>query len=99
MSDAACPYCQAEVEICHDDGYGYEEDRLHEQECWSCGKTFGFNTMISFDYTVEKVPCFNGEPHQWEPREYMRSQGFKNYRTCVNCHASDPGKYTEASHE
>jgi len=28
-----CPYCGAEQEICHDDGYGYEEDVLHQQEC------------------------------------------------------------------
>jgi len=31
MSDVECPYCGADVEINHDDGYGYTEDCLHEQ--------------------------------------------------------------------
>ena len=26
MYDVECPYCGAEIEINHDDGYGYEED-------------------------------------------------------------------------
>jgi ribosomal protein S27AE len=48
--DAECPYCGAGVEICHDDNYGYEELKQHEQECPKCGKVFGYWTSISFDY-------------------------------------------------
>ncbi len=25
MKDINCPYCDAELDICHDDGFGYEE--------------------------------------------------------------------------
>jgi len=35
MSDVTCPYCRDEQEINHDDGYGYEEDKEHEQDCHS----------------------------------------------------------------
>ena len=28
-----CPYCGADVEINHDDGYGLEEDLIFKQEC------------------------------------------------------------------
>jgi hypothetical protein len=34
--DTNCPYCDADIEINHDDGYGYEEDRKHEQQCNNC---------------------------------------------------------------
>lgn len=62
MSDVNCPYCGAEQEINHDDGYGYEEGRDFEQECVSCEKVFGFTTMISFHYEVK---CIGG--HDMEP--------------------------------
>lgn len=59
--DVECPYCGEGQEICHDDGYGYKEDELHQQECHNCEKTFGYRTSISFSYEAEKVACFNGE--------------------------------------
>lgn len=52
MSDVQCPYCKTEQEINHDDGYGYEEDGEHEQECYECEKTFEFTTAIYFSYNV-----------------------------------------------
>lgn len=77
MSDVNCPYCNAEQEINHDDGYGYEEDRLHEQECTCCDKTFTFNTSISFYHEAFKADCLNGGEHQYKatstyPVEYTR---------------------------
>jgi len=53
--DVECPYCECGQEICHDDGYGYEEGVYHEQQCSDCGKTFVFKTSISFDYEVSKA--------------------------------------------
>ena len=53
MSDVKCPYCGTEQEINHDDGYGYEEDRTHEQDCVSCNKKFKFTTSIVYHYEVE----------------------------------------------
>lgn len=53
--DVECPYCGEGQEINHDDGYGYEEDRRHEQQCGSCEKHFVFTTSISFYYEAEKA--------------------------------------------
>ena len=58
MSDVKCPYCNAEQEINHDDGYGYDEDESHEQQCVSCDKTFKFTPSMSFSYKVE---CQEGD--------------------------------------
>jgi hypothetical protein len=67
MSDINCPYCDEPQEINHDDGYGYEENRMHEQQCADCGKTFGFTTSISFYYEEHKLDCKNGSDHNWKP--------------------------------
>ncbi|WP_289286401.1 MULTISPECIES: hypothetical protein [unclassified Methylophaga] len=61
MSDVICPYCGTEQEIIHDDGQGYEENIDHEQQC-DCGKTFKFQTSISFNY---EVFCNEGD-HEME---------------------------------
>jgi len=66
MRDVECPYCGADVEINHDDGYGYEESELHQQECRKCGKTFAFTTAISVDHEAFKADCLNGDEHQYE---------------------------------
>jgi hypothetical protein len=66
MADTECPYCGADVEINHDDGYGYEEDRIHQQECRSCEKSFVFTTCISFDYSPKKADCLNGGEHTYQ---------------------------------
>ena len=52
MSDVKCPYCGTDQEINHDDGYGYEEDDHHEQDCVSCDKEFKFTTSIIYCYSV-----------------------------------------------
>lgn len=67
MNDCNCPYCDAEIEINHDDGYGYSEDEVHQQQCSDCGKTFTYTTSISFSYDTEKADCLNGAPHNWKP--------------------------------
>lgn len=77
MSDIECPYCDADIEICHDDGAGYAEDELHQQTCGSCDKTFTFTTAISFDYSARKADCLNGGAHDYHktatiPAKYAR---------------------------
>ena len=64
-NDLECPYCNAGNEVCHDDGFGYEEDKAHEMECRECGKNFVFYTSISFRYDPEKADCLNGSPHRF----------------------------------
>jgi hypothetical protein len=76
-SDVVCPYCGVGQEINHDDGYGYEDDCIHEQECHECRKTFAYTTSISFNYEVKKADCLNDGEHQFEatntyPRQYTR---------------------------
>ena len=85
MSDTNCPYCDAEIEICHDDGYGYAEDRKHEQQCHECEKRFTFYTNVRFYYEPLKADCLNGADHQWEmsstyPIKYSKWQ-------CKDCDA------------
>lgn len=65
--DVRCPYCKRGQEINHDDGYGYEEGVKHPQECGQCGKSFVFETQISFDYEVFKADCLNDGEHDYKP--------------------------------
>jgi len=67
MSDIKCPYCKQEQEVCHDDGFGYEEDVLHEIECCRCEKRFIFTTSISYYYSSQRADCLNGSPHKFSP--------------------------------
>ena len=60
-SDVDCPYCGEGQEICHDDGYGYEEDEVFEQECSGCDKIFVFTTSISFYYEARQAACKNDD--------------------------------------
>jgi hypothetical protein len=67
MKDVKCPYCGAMVEINHDDGYGYSEDNIHNQECKECGKTFAYTTHVSYSYDAHKADCLNGAEHNYKP--------------------------------
>ncbi len=66
MNDVDCPYCDMELEIDHDDGYGYEEGETYQQECKYCGKTFVYTTSRIFYYDVEKADCLNDGEHEYE---------------------------------
>jgi len=67
MSDLECPYCGKDCDVCHDDGFGYEENKKHQMKCPHCGKSFVFETSISFYYEPEKADCLNGYEHKWKP--------------------------------
>ena len=64
--DVICPYCNKAQEINHDDGHGYDEGCLHQQEC-ECGKIFTYTTSISFYYEAYKAECLNGGEHDYRP--------------------------------
>jgi hypothetical protein len=88
MNDVKCPYCGEEQEIIHDDGEGYEEDRLHEQECRDCEKSFTFYTNISFDYIAFKADCLNGADHRLR---YATTNPTRATRMeCKHCEYSRP---------
>lgn len=84
MSDVKCPYCAADVEINHDDGYGYEEDETHQQKCPYCKKTFIYTTAFHFSYGVSKADCLNGAPHEWKDVPGCRCDAWKVVR-CPTC--------------
>jgi phage FluMu protein Com len=52
MSDLTCPHCRKFQNICHDDGFGYEENKLHEMRCRDCNKLIRFETSILYHYEV-----------------------------------------------
>ena len=81
MSDVTCPYCKAEQEINHDDGYGYEECETYDQRCRDCDKEFSFETSISFNY---EVFC-QGEHDMFQPIIERNS----DFWTCDNCDFSE----------
>lgn len=66
MNDIECPYCGEDLEINHDDGAGYEENRLHEQQCHHCEKYFVFTTYISYSYEPYKADCLNEGEHTFK---------------------------------
>lgn len=50
MYDIKCFKCGNHIDICHDDGAGYEEDTTHEQNCNGCNETVYFTTSIMYHY-------------------------------------------------
>lgn len=64
--DVECPYCGAEIKICHDGRDGYEQDVLHEYECHHCEKKFVFQTFLSFSYIAYKANCLNDANHDYK---------------------------------
>lgn len=89
--DVECPYCEEWNEICHDDGFGYEEGVAHEMECAHCEKSFVFHTSISFYYEAGKADCLNGAPHAFrEWRKLYEHEGkIHQRRTCRDCGNSE----------
>jgi len=91
-SDINCPYCDAGQEINHDDGYGYSEDKKHEQQCGNCDKHFTYTTSISFYYEAEKADCLNGEPHKLEPVCSSARDIYPDWVRCTDCDYEYMGK-------
>lgn len=74
MSDLECPYCGADNDVCHDDGFGYAEGVYHEITCRSCDKNFVFQTSITFHYESSKADCLNGSEHNLKFRRSFPEQ-------------------------
>lgn len=88
MSDVNCPYCDEMQEINHDDGQGYEESKLHQQQCYDCEMIFTFETSICFYYDVSKTDCLNGGEHKWVPTITVPRNRTKMF--CKDCHERRP---------
>ena len=85
--DVDCPYCDAGQMICHDDGYGYEENETFSQECEGCGKTFTYTTTPTYYYDVYKAPCLNGGEHKWKRIIGWPPEHYENKYRCEYCDA------------
>jgi hypothetical protein len=94
-NDLQCPYCGADQEVNHDDGAGYDENKLHEQDCRECGKTYVFETLISVDYTPHKADCLNGAEHILK---FRKSWPHTHSRMCCqDCDYERPATESELS--
>lgn len=92
MKDVECPYCGHEQDISHDDGYGYSESEIYNQQCHNCDKYFSFTTSISFYHEVAKADCLNGSNHNWQPT--------KTYpKCCTKMYCPDCGEEREPTKE
>ena len=85
LQDVKCPYCDEWQEINHDDGYGYEEDKVFTQECGKCNKTFIYTTSISFYYEASQAPCQNGEEHSLKDMNGYPKELFEYRKRCEWC--------------
>jgi len=83
MKDVECPYCGKEQEIDHDDGYGYDEDKLCSQECSECEQYFVYTTAITFSHTAYKADCLNGSEHNYQPTITFPKTSTR--MECVDC--------------
>ena len=92
MSDINCPYCDAELEVCHDDGQGYAEGVKHQMQCAECEKYFVFGTSITFYYDPMQADCLNDEKHQWSAQHCSPTKFTK--MECETC-----GEIREPSEE
>ncbi len=77
MNDIKCPYCEEWQEINHDDGYGYEEGEIYQQQCSVCEKNFTYTTGIIYVYEAEKADCLNDGEHDYQlthtfPKEFSK---------------------------
>ena len=87
IKDVTCPYCGKWNEVCNDDGWGCEEDRLYDQMCEHCGNTFVFTVSWSVDYAADFAPCLNGGPHGFKPqtRYGLKKEDDYTVQKCAIC--------------
>ena len=94
MSDINCPYCSEYIEINHDHGQGYTEDRLHEQQCNACSKYFTFTTSISYYYEVQVADCLNGAEHKLKPVTHFPKH-YPDWVCCEDCDYENRGSFSK----
>jgi len=92
IKDMQCPYCNAWQEVCHDDGFGYEEGERHETECSECDKAFVFETSIVFYYESFKADCLNDGEHKLQ-RVHSTARYDPPWMRCEDCDYETKGKY------
>jgi len=78
-----CPYCGHDNG--GDNGDGPPEG---EQECYNdqCKMKFDCEPDFLVTYSTRKIPCMNGEQHEWGQVFWATEQG---YRSCKGCRKSE----------
>lgn len=78
-----CPHCGAENETT-DFLADCNPGQLEECECDECER--GFGVIVEFEprYEVRRVPCFDGQEHQWKFLDEMPEMKKKIY-SCEHC--------------
>lgn len=64
--EIACPYCEHEYDLCHDDGAFYREDERKEEQCPNCDKKYLVSSSVSWHFEAEIAECLNTGEHKWE---------------------------------
>lgn len=86
MDTVECPYCEGDVEICHDDGAYYNDGESNPIECEHCEKKFMVNQEISWIFTGEKAECLNTGEHDWKKRYSEKYYpNLARYEECRDC--------------
>ena len=84
-NDIDCPYCGKGQDINNDDGYGYEEGTVYDQECENCEKMFTYTTSVHYYYNAKKAPCLNDGEHDWQPITGFPEEYFIGKQRCGYC--------------
>jgi hypothetical protein len=90
MTDIFCPYCDCEIDICNNDGFGLDENKTWQQQCLQCKKYFVFHSTLWWSYSPEKADCLNGSPHQMEPYPHYPTY-YPDWKLCRVCGAEEKG--------
>jgi len=68
MTDDKCPYCNADVEICHDGGVCMDDGQRYEQQCDWCKKSFIYRPEVVVSHKIWRADCLNGGKHDYKKR-------------------------------
>lgn len=85
MDTVECPYCGEDVEINHDDGAHYDDNRSTPMQCPLCDKYFMVSVWISYSFEGQKADCLNDGEHSWERIRGIPKEYFENRRQCSMC--------------
>lgn len=88
--DLYCPYCDAEIEVCNDDGFGLDESRPWPMDCPHCSNVFVFRSSVSWTYVAMRADCLNGGEHNMTSyRHYPRY--YPGWQYCETCGHEEGG--------
>lgn len=75
--DVECPYCghTFDVDMCEQ-----EPERDFEVQCSNCDKYCWVSFCYFPFFNIEKVPCLNGEPHEFKK---IYSSFYGEYEECI----------------